>query len=1156
MTSSLFQKSLSDIVKGIRNHKKNEREYVQGVIHDCKEDFRSTDPKVKCVAVQKCAYLAMIGYDMEWAAFRVVEVMADPEFGRKRLGYLAATQCFSGTTDVLPLTTHLFKKDMQSTNQYEAGLALSTLANVCTPDLARDLVSDVVGLLGSGRAYIRKKVVLSVFKIFLQFPDALRPTFPRLKEKLDDSDPGVIAATVNTICELARKNPGNYLVMAPQFFKLLTTVQNNWTLIKIVKLFGALTPLEPRLAKKLVDPLTNIINTTPAKSLLYECLTTITIGLTKYTGILKLALEKLKGFVEDRDQNLKYLGLLGLYNIMKFNPKYLSDMRETVIGCLGDEDVTIRCRALELIVGMVTKKNIQGIVGRLTEQVSQHEGDYKNELIHKIIELCKQNNFEHITNFEWYLRVLMDLVQTEIKNVRHGKALAGQFMDICIRVKAIREFGVRCMFSVLSSSNIFTESLDTTRSNMYEVLSSAAWLCGEFVEKVKDVKALLEALSQPAVKGLPPRVQAVFVVAVTKVYIHVLNHPDQFPEEQQKEFKQQVLTSLVPYLRSSDVEVQERATQTKKMVQMHAELLAEGDDIAPSLMVMYEDELLPVGENTQRKVPVPEGLDLESQIIEPPESEPSDDEDDETPNYGDFTFNDEAAPGTAGYQSSPYLLGGGGEPGKKKKDGGDEDIPEMKELAKGELELYGMAGWKGKDKKKGRKGKKGSKKTKEEEAPEPIVVAGVLDLPEGVVEEEKPDPKKKETKTSRKKGAAFLHEYAENEKDSLDAKLNVDLSAPLGADDVLPQIQAYKREDPNEILAKQMEDEKAQKASKKAGKKKGKGKKGDDDDDADGGKKKGKKKKGKKDKDKDDDEGEKKEKKTKKTKKADKTEEKEEKKEEKEKKGKSTKKTKEKDAEKEKPAEKTKEKKSKSAAGSADEPSDLATVCFSSEKLQIWYELGSVTVSEANDVEISLSVKNLTDASVDVNNWKLNETINLKTKKTPTAMSVGSKAVVPTTIALSCKDIQRTQEMDAQVSCAGEINKFKIPITCSLFISPTKISKADYDGLLKDGKLSKSTKTITIPANIDSGKALVSITKTLRVRPVEKPTEMAYLYGKSTGGHHACVIVKAVSDWEIYVEVWCSEGSMGTALIKEVQGMFKVKDEKPAAGTTIDDLFA
>lgn len=103
--------------------------------------------------------------------------------------------------------------------------------------------------------------------------------------------PGVQSAAVNVICELARKNPKNYLSLAPIFFKLMTTSTNNWMLIKIIKLvskslvnshthtigvfinrinqfihtmihqqFGALTPLEPRLGKKLIEPLTNLIH--------------------------------------------------------------------------------------------------------------------------------------------------------------------------------------------------------------------------------------------------------------------------------------------------------------------------------------------------------------------------------------------------------------------------------------------------------------------------------------------------------------------------------------------------------------------------------------------------------------------------------------------------------------------------------------------------------------------------------------------------------------------------------------------------------------------------------------------------------------------------------------------------------------------------------
>lgn len=30
-----------------------------------------------------------------------------------------------------------------------------------------------------------------MYKVFLQFPEALKPAFPRLKEKLEDPDPGM-----------------------------------------------------------------------------------------------------------------------------------------------------------------------------------------------------------------------------------------------------------------------------------------------------------------------------------------------------------------------------------------------------------------------------------------------------------------------------------------------------------------------------------------------------------------------------------------------------------------------------------------------------------------------------------------------------------------------------------------------------------------------------------------------------------------------------------------------------------------------------------------------------------------------------------------------------------------------------------------------------
>ncbi len=91
----------------------------------------------------------MYGYDISWAAFNIIEVMASTKFTEKRVGYLAASQCFHEQTDVLMLTTNMIRKDLHGTQLYDAGTAMGGLACFITADLARDLANDVVTLVNS-----------------------------------------------------------------------------------------------------------------------------------------------------------------------------------------------------------------------------------------------------------------------------------------------------------------------------------------------------------------------------------------------------------------------------------------------------------------------------------------------------------------------------------------------------------------------------------------------------------------------------------------------------------------------------------------------------------------------------------------------------------------------------------------------------------------------------------------------------------------------------------------------------------------------------------------------------------------------------------------------------------------------------------------------
>lgn len=61
--------------------------------------------------------------------------------------YLAASQCFHDSTDVLMLATNMIRKDLHSGNMYDTGVALGALACFVTADLARDLASDIVNLV-------------------------------------------------------------------------------------------------------------------------------------------------------------------------------------------------------------------------------------------------------------------------------------------------------------------------------------------------------------------------------------------------------------------------------------------------------------------------------------------------------------------------------------------------------------------------------------------------------------------------------------------------------------------------------------------------------------------------------------------------------------------------------------------------------------------------------------------------------------------------------------------------------------------------------------------------------------------------------------------------------------------------------------------------
>ena len=104
------------------------------------------------------------------------------------------------------------------------------------------LLADLLPRLSHSSSAVRKKTIITLYRLALVYPETLRPAWPRMKDILldDREDPSVTAAVINVVCELGWRRPQEFLPLAPRLFGLLVEGGNNWMAIKIIKLVSML----------------------------------------------------------------------------------------------------------------------------------------------------------------------------------------------------------------------------------------------------------------------------------------------------------------------------------------------------------------------------------------------------------------------------------------------------------------------------------------------------------------------------------------------------------------------------------------------------------------------------------------------------------------------------------------------------------------------------------------------------------------------------------------------------------------------------------------------------------------------------------------------------------------------------------------------------
>lgn len=165
-----------------------------------------------------------------------------------------------------------------------------------------------------------------------------------MKKALCDKDPSVMACALNYFLDEIRKRPNDYKDLVNHFVVILKQIIDHrlprdfdyhripapWIQTKLLEILSFLGAEDENTSKQMYEIITTVIKRSDDSAinvgyaLVYQCLRTIT-QIYPSQELLDLATLTISRFLSSNSKNLKYMGIMGLIQIVRIDPKYTLD---------------------------------------------------------------------------------------------------------------------------------------------------------------------------------------------------------------------------------------------------------------------------------------------------------------------------------------------------------------------------------------------------------------------------------------------------------------------------------------------------------------------------------------------------------------------------------------------------------------------------------------------------------------------------------------------------------------------------------------------------------------------------------------------------------------------------------------------------------------
>lgn len=266
--------------------------------------------------------------------------------------------------------------------------------------------------------------------------------------------------------------------------------------------------------------------------------------------------------------------------------------------------------------------------------------EYRVSIMQRILDMCAKDTYTNISDFEWYIETLVQLVKlvpSASKSAKDPGVSTGsgedisttigiELQNVAVRVNTVREEAVHAA-ATLAAVDGTEATFPNLNAGGHGVLQSAIWIVGEYAHLLSDPSITLSHTIHPKVQYLPASTLTGYLQAIPKILITISSN-DQRPWTPERKSMSSLLLArithfLEPLTTHPNLEVQERCVEFLELLRVASQAVSTHDtnsDHGPLLLTraipsLYTgDELKPVAPTAQKKVPLPEDLDLDTPI--------------------------------------------------------------------------------------------------------------------------------------------------------------------------------------------------------------------------------------------------------------------------------------------------------------------------------------------------------------------------------------------------------------------------------------------------------------------------------------------------------------------------------------------------------------